>query len=110
MTTSMVTPLVIASLLFGGCGNETKRTAAESVPRTDQRGTVPNNSASPDRPKKPPVRQPEEPPDRTKAVRDHQNESTQEKQTAGLPRSQSERDARKQAESVTPLAQSESEA
>ena len=43
---SMVIPLVLASLLFGGCGHETKRTAAEPVPRTDQRGTVPNNSAS----------------------------------------------------------------
>ena len=73
MTTSMVMPLVIASLLFGGCGKQIKRPAEESIPRTDQRGTVPNNSASPDRPKKPPVRQPEEDPDRTKVVRDHQN-------------------------------------
>ena len=44
MTMSMVISLVLASLLFGGCGHETKRTAAEPVPRTDQRGTVPNNS------------------------------------------------------------------
>ena len=132
MTMSMVIPLVLASLLFGGCGNETKRTAAEPVPRTDQRGTVPNNSASPDRHKKPPVRQLEEPSDRTKAVRDDRNESKQqtapkrseinsptgqstaeqqhEKQTAGLPRSHSERDGRKQAESLTPLDQSENEA
>src|SRR4030095_6243671 len=50
MTMSMVIPLLLASMLFGGCGNETKRTAAEAVPRTDQRGTVPN----PDRHKKPP--------------------------------------------------------
>jgi hypothetical protein len=130
---SMVMPLVLASLFFGGCGNETKRTAAEPVPRTDQRGTVPNNSASPDRHKKPPVRQLEEHPDRTKAVRDDQNENKQQtapqrsetnsptgqpmaeqkqhdKQTAGLPRSHSERDARKQAESLTPLDQSEREA
>ena len=132
MTMSMVIPLVLASLLFGGCGHETKRTAAEPVPRTDQRGTVPNNSASPDRHKKPPVRQLEEHSDRTKAVRDDQNENKQQtapkrsetnsptgqptaeqqhdKQTAGLPRSHSERDARKQAESLTPLDQSESEA
>ena len=131
MTMSMVIPLVLASLLFGGCGHETKRTAAEPVPRTDQRGTVPNDSASPDRHKKPPVRQLDEPSDRTKAVRDDRNESKQQtapkrsetnsptgqptaeqkhnKQTAGLPRSQSERDGR-QAESLTPLAQSENEA
>ena len=132
MRMSMVISLVIASLLFGGCGHETKRTAAEPVPRTDQRGTVPNNSVSPDRHKKPPVRQLEEHSDRTKAVRDDRNENKQQtapkrseinsptgqptaeqkhdKQTAGLPRSHSERDARKQAESVTPLDQSESEA
>ena len=110
MTMLMVMPLVIASLLFGGCGKETKRTAAEAVPSTEQRRTVPNSNASPDHPKKPPVRQPEEGSDRTKAVRNPTAEEKHEKQTAGLPRSRSDRDGRKQAEAVTPLAQSEREA
>jgi len=78
MRMSMVISLVIASLLFGGCGHETKRTAAEPVPRPDQRGTVPNDSVPQDRLKKPPVRQREEPPDRTKAVRYDRNENEQQ--------------------------------
>jgi BON domain len=88
--------VVIAVLLFSGCEKGTKRITAEPVQPTDQRRTLPNPSATPEHPKKPPVSPP--------------RERRQEEQMAAVPASKREADARKQAESMTPLGQSESEA
>jgi BON domain-containing protein len=88
--------IVIAGLLFTGCEKGNKRITAEPVQPTDQRRTLPNPSATPEHPKKPPVSPPRE--------RRH------EEQMTAVPASKREEDASKQAELVTPLSQSESEA
>ena len=96
MTMRLLIFIVIAGMLFSGCGKDKKKITAEPGQPTDQRRTVPSPSVSPERPKKPPVS-----PDR---------ERRPEEQMAAVPSSKRERDATKQADSVTPLAQSESEA
>ena len=100
MTQRIFIPVLIAGVLFTGCEKEKKRITAEPVQETDHRRTVPSTSASPEHPKKP---KPDTPTSKPLA------EQKREEKTAAVPSSKRESHANKQAESVTPLDQSESE-
>ena len=137
MTLRILIPVVIAGMLFGGCAKEKKRITAEPVQPTNQQRTIPSSSPSPQSPKKPPVSSAQERRDKKEVARgDRDNpietteaqerdgkhlkrdlpagsplaEQKRKEQAAAVPSSKREGEANKQAESVTPLAQSESEA
>jgi osmotically-inducible protein OsmY len=119
MTLRILMPVVIAGMLFAGCVKEKKGLSTEPVQQFDQRRAAPSTSASPEHPKKPPVNSAQE---RREAARGRDNlkrdsptgkplaEQKREEQMAAVPSSKRDGDANKQAESVTPLDQSESEA
>jgi osmotically-inducible protein OsmY len=123
--------VIIAGMLFIGCEKEKKRITAEPVQPTDQRRTIPSTSASPQPPKKPPVSSAQERRDQKEAAGDNRDNRIESKkdqvkpdsptsktlaeqkhaeQMAAVPSNKREGEANKQAESVTPLDQSESEA
>lgn len=106
-------PVLIAGMLFSGCEKDKKRISAEPVQQTDQ------GSASRERPKKPPISR-----DQKEAALERDGkqpkgdsrtgkplaEQKREEQMAAIPPSKREGYTDKQAESVTPRDQSESEA
>jgi osmotically-inducible protein OsmY len=113
-------PLVVAGLLLSSCAKEKKRITAEPSQPTDQRRTVPSTSTPPQSAKKPPVSPAQEPRDQKETARDNRTQSNEARVKPDSPTSkplaehkraeQKAADAKKQAESVTPLDQSESEA
>ena len=114
MTLRILMPVVIAGMLFSGCEKDKKRITAEPVQHTDQRRTVPSTSASPERTTAPERRDQKEAAQERQLKRDSRTgkplaEQKHEEHMAAVPSSKREGDA-KQAESVTPRDQSESEA
>ena len=131
MTTRMFIFVIIAGMLFSGCEKEKKRITAEPAQPTEQRRTIPSTSASPESPKKPPVSSAQERRDQKEAARDNRDNRLESKEDqvkrdspmskpltehkraeemAAVPSNKREGEAIKQADSVTPLDQSESEA
>lgn len=123
MAVRMVTPLLCISLLLSGCEKDSKKITAEPVRQSDQPKAGSSTGASSDRPKQPPVRQPQERREQKEAMRDNRKtapkqsrtdspretpstEQRPEEQTAGISPNNGGRAVRKQPQSVTPLDQS----
>jgi osmotically-inducible protein OsmY len=111
LTSQLVMPLFVVSLLIDGCDKQQTTKTTEPGHRTGQGSSRPSSSVFPDRQDNQiEQRAPKQPRNNSAAQRSLAEQQQAEEEAAGTPPSKSRADDNKHAESVTPVDQSGTEA